>query len=91
MFKKLIFTFKVTVKKASSSLTSKLSFNDELSDRDRTVVLYFTDNKANVIFTGIQRRDKLTLPSLYIHPSAWLTQKRPKSVSIPSVSGRHRD
>lgn len=36
MFNKLIITFKVTVlvTKASSSLTSKLSFDDETSDRE---------------------------------------------------------
>ena len=41
MFNKLIITFKVTVlvTKASSSLTSKLSFHEELSDRDGNVVL----------------------------------------------------
>lgn len=41
MFNKLIITFKVRalVAKASSSLTSKLSFEDKLSDRDGTVVV----------------------------------------------------
>lgn len=69
MFNKLIITHKVTalVTKASSSVTSKLSFDEELSDRDRTVVLQFTDNKGNAIFHEIS--DKLTLPSSCIHPN----------------------
>lgn len=41
MFDKLIITFKVTalVTKASSSFTSKLSFDDGLSNRDGTIAL----------------------------------------------------
>lgn len=41
MFNKLNITYKVTalVTKASSSLTSKLSFDEELSDRDGTTRL----------------------------------------------------